>query len=84
MTPEFRSAFPAFAQGMSKGKEKLDDVAQRGLSVPIARSFSTRAEIGWRSATGRINEPSPIDSTKSSRLPERAITSCRQDRVRAT
>jgi hypothetical protein len=26
MTPEFRGAFPAFAQGMSKGKEKLDDV----------------------------------------------------------
>jgi hypothetical protein len=26
MTPEFRSSFPAFAQGMSKGKEKLDDV----------------------------------------------------------
>jgi len=26
MTPEFRGSFPAFAQGMSKGKEKLDDV----------------------------------------------------------
>ncbi|HMF38752.1 MAG TPA: c-type cytochrome domain-containing protein [Isosphaeraceae bacterium] len=26
MTPEFRASFPAFAQGMSKGKEKLDDV----------------------------------------------------------
>jgi len=28
MTPEFRGSFPAFAQGMSKGKEKLDDVLQ--------------------------------------------------------
>jgi len=26
MTPEFRASFPAFAQGMSKGKERLDDV----------------------------------------------------------
>ena len=26
MSPEFRASFPAFAQGMSKGKEKLDDV----------------------------------------------------------
>ena len=26
MTPEFRASFPAFAQGMSKGKEQLDDV----------------------------------------------------------
>ncbi len=26
MTPAFRSSFPAFAQGMSKGKEKLEDV----------------------------------------------------------
>ncbi|MGD0043981.1 MAG: hypothetical protein ABSE84_26850, partial [Isosphaeraceae bacterium] len=25
MTPEFRASFPAFAQGMSKGKERLDD-----------------------------------------------------------
>ena len=28
MTPEFRSSFPAFAQGMSKGKEKLDDIVK--------------------------------------------------------
>jgi len=28
MTPELRGSFPAFAQGMSKGKEKLDDVLQ--------------------------------------------------------
>ncbi len=28
MTPEFRGSFPAFAQGMSKGKEKLDAVLQ--------------------------------------------------------
>jgi hypothetical protein len=26
MTPEFRASFPAFARGMSKGKERLDDV----------------------------------------------------------
>ena len=26
MTPEFRASFPAFAHGMSKGKERLDDV----------------------------------------------------------
>ena len=26
MTPELRGSFPAFARGMSKGKEKLDDV----------------------------------------------------------
>src|SRR5271157_2370606 len=29
MTPEFRGSFPAFAQGISKGKEKLDDVLQQ-------------------------------------------------------
>ncbi len=28
MTPEFRGSFPAFAQGMSKGKQKLDAVLQ--------------------------------------------------------
>ncbi len=26
LTTEFRGSFPAFTQGMSKGKEKLDDV----------------------------------------------------------
>ena len=26
MSPDFRASFPAFVQGMSKGKEKLDDV----------------------------------------------------------
>jgi Planctomycete cytochrome C len=28
LTTEFRGSFPAFAQGMSKGKEKLDDVLE--------------------------------------------------------
>jgi hypothetical protein len=32
LTPEFRSSFPAFAQGMSKGKEKLDDVLKEVYS----------------------------------------------------
>jgi hypothetical protein len=49
MTPEFRASFPAFAQGMSKGKERLDDVLKEVYRVD--REVFLNQSGDWVAAT---------------------------------
>ena len=57
MAPDLRASFPAFVQGMSKGKEKLDDVLRDVYQVTPGGVPDPDGRLGCRTVrTGPMTD----------------------------